>query len=200
MVTAQALTPLTAPRLGTQTLSDPDTGKSLIVSFQPQASSSGKSCMEKRNQTSQQQSNFLKMSVSWAWFFPLFTDWDCCLRQCPWAWFYEQNFTPKTQLQSVVMGGWHPRRRQCVAHLPTPTSETDGSVRENQKKSVKPEQGHGAVKWLSVDLKTQFLIHSCSPSPFFVLEVSTCDGPITHGPASCVCPHVLLTLVARQAP
>lgn len=68
------------------------------------------------------------------------------------------------------------------------------------KKPAKPEQGHRAVKWLSVALKPPWLTYSCSLSPFFALEVSTCDGAITHGPASSVCPHVLLALVAPQAP
>lgn len=52
-----------------------------------------------------------------------------------------QNLTPKTPL---VTGEWHSRRRPRVAPLPTCTSETDGSVKDNQKKkkkSVKPEQG-----------------------------------------------------------
>lgn len=111
-----------------------------------------------------------------------------------------QNLTPKTPL---VTGEWHSRRRPRVAPLPTCTSETDGSVKDNQKKKKNQRclsKGHRAVKWPSVDFRPQTLTYSCSLSPFSVLEVSTCDGPITHGPASSVCPHVLLTLVAPQAP
>ena len=39
-----------------------------------------------------------------------------------------------------------------------------------------------------------------SLSPFFVLEVTACGYPITHGRAGSVLPPVLLTLVAPQAP
>ena len=85
-VTAQALTPVAAARLGTQVLSDPDARRSLLAPTQPQAPSSRKvACKKEPNLLI---TSFLKTSVGWACVSPLCFYWDRCLRWCHQVWFY----------------------------------------------------------------------------------------------------------------
>lgn len=120
-------------------LSDSDSGRSLLVPTQPQASSSRKVAWKKGPNFSR---NKLPKNVSEPslCFSPLRRR-GLLSELVSLSTILRQNLTPKTPL---VTGEWHSRRRPRVAPLPTCTSETDGSVKDNQKKKKKsatPEQG-----------------------------------------------------------